>query len=263
MGAEGFAALADRFPDRTVVTYDPRGAGRSTLTSPAGPDGHRSTPEQHAEDVHRLIGEVTAPDGGGPVDVLASSGGAVNALALVAAHPGDVRTLVAHEPPLAQLVPDRKQALAVCAAVHETYLKSGSGPAMARFIALVGYDGPLPDDVDAPQLAPDPAMFGLPSEDDGGRDDVLLAQNLISCTHFEPDLDALRASSTRIVVGVGADSGRQLARRGGEALAERLGVEPVVFPKDHGGFMGETSMGPAGDPAGFAAVLRDVLADGR
>jgi pimeloyl-ACP methyl ester carboxylesterase len=257
MGAEGFEALADRFPERTVVTYDPRGAGRSTLTS--GEAVRRSTPQQHADDVHAVIEAVGAGgSGGGPVDVLASSGGAVNALALVTRHPDDVRTLVAHEPPLAQLLPDRERALAACVAIHETYLSRGSGPAMARFIGMLFYDGPLPD-VDDPRLAPDPSAFGLATQDDGGRDDVLLAQNLISCSHYEPDLEALRASSTRIVVGIGADSGGQFARRGGEALADRLGIEPVTFPRDHGGFLGETSIAPAGDPDGFAEVLRKVL----
>src|SRR4051812_39620469 len=109
MAADGFAALAARFPERTVITYDPRGAGRSTLTS-AEPV-HVSTPQQHGDDLHAVIGAVGGAVGGGPVDVMASSGGAVNALALVTAHPGDVRTLVAHEPPLATLLPDRERAL--------------------------------------------------------------------------------------------------------------------------------------------------------
>src|SRR4026207_2120400 len=30
MAASGFTTLASHFPDRTVVTYDPRGLGRST-----------------------------------------------------------------------------------------------------------------------------------------------------------------------------------------------------------------------------------------
>ena len=93
MGAGGFGTLAGHFPDRTVVTYDPRGVERSTKADPASP----STPEQHADDLHRIIAAL----GAGPVDLFASSGGAVNALALVAAHPEQVRTLVAHEPPLA------------------------------------------------------------------------------------------------------------------------------------------------------------------
>src|SRR5215217_151559 len=103
MGASGFGTLANHFPDRTVVTYDPRGVDRSTKTDPAS----QSTPEQHADDIHRILGDL----GAGPVDLFASSGGAVNALALVAQHPDDVRTLVAHEPPLATILPDREGAL--------------------------------------------------------------------------------------------------------------------------------------------------------
>src|SRR3954467_2756669 len=91
MTASGFNTLASYFPDRTVVTYDPRGLGRSTRKD--GLDAH--TPTVQAEDVHAVIEAL----GAGPVDMFASSGGAVTALALVAAHPGDVTTLVAHEPP--------------------------------------------------------------------------------------------------------------------------------------------------------------------
>ena len=76
MGAGGFAALAEHFADRTVVTYDPRGAERSKRTDGA----LQSTPDEHADDLHRLISALDA----GPVDMFASSGGAVNALALVA-----------------------------------------------------------------------------------------------------------------------------------------------------------------------------------
>ncbi|HYO44637.1 MAG TPA: alpha/beta hydrolase, partial [Candidatus Limnocylindrales bacterium] len=117
MGAGGFATLASHFPDRTVVTYDPRGVERSTKADPAT----ESTPEQHADDIHRVIAAV----GGGPVDLFASSGGAVNALALVAAHPDDVRTLVAHEPPLAGILPDREGALAASRAIGEAYRRGG------------------------------------------------------------------------------------------------------------------------------------------
>ncbi len=119
MGAGGFVTLASHFTDRTVVTYDPRGVERSVKDDPAT----TSTPEQHADDVHRVIEALDA----GPVDLFASSGGAVNALALVAAHPGDVRTLVAHEPPLAALVPDRDGALAACRAIADAYLQGGFG----------------------------------------------------------------------------------------------------------------------------------------
>ncbi len=250
MGAGGFGTLAGHFPDRTVVTYDPRGVERSIKADPAT----ESTPAQHAADVHRVIEAI----GGGPVDLFASSGGAVNALALVAAYPDDVCTLVAHEPPLVTILPDREGAEAATRAVGEAYQRGGFGAGMARFIGVVSHQGPFtPADAEAP--TPDPQMFGLPAEDDGTRTDPLLFQNLITCTHFEPDVDALRAAPTRIVIAVGEESDGQLASRAGVAMAERLGTEAVRFPSDHGGFLGG-EYGQAGKPDEFAATLREVLA---
>lgn len=253
MAASGFASLAERFPHRTVVTYDPRGADRSRRTDGAA----RSTPDEHADDLSRLIDAL----GAGPVDVLASSGGAVNALVLVAGHPGQVRTLVAHEPPAVQLLPDREPALAACRHVHETYLRAGYGPGMAEFIRLVMHSGPLTEAYTAQPVA-DPAQFGLPAEDDGARDDVLLARNMLTCTSHEFDVDALRRASTRIVVAVGEGSAGQLAHRGGLAVAERLGTTAVVFPGDHGSFL-DAGYGPPPDVDAVAARLREVLAGDR
>jgi pimeloyl-ACP methyl ester carboxylesterase len=250
MGAAGFGTLAGYFPDRTVVTYDPRGVERSRRTDGAT----ETTPEEHADDLSRLI---TALDAG-PVDVFGSSGGAVNALVLVSRHPEQVRTLVAHEPPAIAALPDRETALAASRHVHDVYRRSGFGAGMAEFIRLVAHRGPVPADwADQPA---DPAVFGLPTEDDGTRDDVLLGQNMISCTHHEHDFAALRSAPTRIVLAVGAGSDGELAHRGGEAVAERLGVEPVEFPSDHGGFLGG-EYGQTGEPEAFAAALRRVLTD--
>jgi pimeloyl-ACP methyl ester carboxylesterase len=251
MGAGGFTTLAEHFRDRTVVTYDPRGVERSKKT-----DGIReSTPEQHADDLSRLISALDA----GPVDILASSGGAVNGLALVARHPDQVRTLVAHEPPAAQALPDREPALAAVVDIHETYERGGIGPAMGKFIALTSLEGPIPAEF-AGQPAPNPAAFGLPTEDDGTRDDALIGQNIVSCTHYEPDLGALRAASTRIVFGAGAESEGQMAHRAAVAVAEQLGSEPVIFPSHHGGFLGG-EYGMKGDPDAFASTLRQVLTE--
>jgi pimeloyl-ACP methyl ester carboxylesterase len=249
MGAEGFVTLAGHFPDRTVVTYDPRGAGRSKRTDGAA----ETTPDEHADDLHRLISAL----GAGPVDLFATSGGAVNALALVAKHPEDVRTLVAHEPPATAELPDADAALAACAGIRGTYYQEGFGPAMAKFIALVSYEGPIPADY-ASRPGPDPAMFGLPSQDDGSRDDPLLGQNMVTCNAYRHDFSALRTAPTRIVVGVGASSGQILAARAAVAVAERLGVEPVVFPGGHDGFLGG-EYGSVGEPDAFAATLREVL----
>jgi pimeloyl-ACP methyl ester carboxylesterase len=249
MAASGFAQIVDAFPDRTVITYDPRGAERSTLA----PDGE-VTPETHADDYHRVVQAV----GRGPVDVFASSGGAVNVLAWVAEHPEDLRTVVAHEPPLWALVEDREMTRAVAADIVATYRRDGFGPAMAKFIQLVMHRGPLPDDY-LDQPAPDPANFGLPTEDDGSRDDLLLGRNMATMPWFEPDLDALRTPAVRLVPAVSATGEGTMAYRGGSALAAALRIEPVVFPGDHGGFA-TNEWSPNNDPAAFAAKLREVLA---
>jgi pimeloyl-ACP methyl ester carboxylesterase len=250
MGASGFGTLAGRFADRTVVTYDPRGVERSTKADPAGP----STPEEHADDLHRIIAELEA----GPVNLFASSGGAVNALALVAKHPEQVRTLVAHEPPLASILADREGAMAATQAIHDAYQRSGFGAGMARFVVAAGHKGPFDADF-ARRPAPDPKVFGLPTEDDGSRTDPLLDQNVVSCTHFEPDFEALRGASTRIVLGAGVESEGQMAYRAAFAVADELGTEPAMFPSGHGGFLGD-EYGQPGDPDGFALKLREVLA---
>jgi pimeloyl-ACP methyl ester carboxylesterase len=249
MGADGFVTLAGHFTDRTVVTYDPRAGGRSQRTDGAS----ETTVDEHADDLHRLISAL----GAGPVDIFATSGGATNALALVAKHPEQVRTLVAHEPPASQELPDREPVLAASTDIHDTYLHSGFGPAMAKFIALVSYQGPIPADY-ADQPAPDPAMFGLPTEDDGARNDPLVGQNMISGSHYQHDFDALRVASTRIVVGVGAESGQMIPGRAAVAVAERLGTTPVTFPGGHDGFLGG-EYGRTGDPDAFATTLRKVL----
>jgi pimeloyl-ACP methyl ester carboxylesterase len=249
MGAAGFVTLAGHFADRTVVTYDPRGSGRSQRTDGA----LQTTPDEHADDLHRLISALDA----GAVDVFASSGGAVNALALVARHPEQVRTLVAHEPPAFAELPDSEPVLAACVDIHETYQRSGFGPAMAKFIAILSQQGPIPADY-ADRPAPDPAAFGLPAEDDGSRNDPLVGQNMISCPHYEHDFAALRAAPTRVVVAVGEESRQMVAGRAGLAIAERLGMTPFTFPGGHDGFLGG-EYGGMGKPDAFAATLRAVL----
>jgi pimeloyl-ACP methyl ester carboxylesterase len=248
MDASGFTTLAGHFRDRTVVTYDPRGVGRSERTDGAA----GSTPEEHADDLHRLISALDA----GPVEIFASSGGAVNGLVLVARNPEQVRTLVAHEPPAAGALPDREEARAAVEDIRETYQRDGFGPAMAKFLVLSSLKGPIPADfADQPT---NPAAFGLPTEDDGSRDDPMFGQSMAVTTHHEHDFDALRAASTRIVIGAGAESEGEMAHRAALAVAERLGTEAVIFPSHHGGFLGG-EFGYAGEPDAFAAKLRDVL----
>ena len=249
MGAAGFVTLASHFDDRTVVTYDPRGIERSTVAD----DSVAATPARHAEDVHAVIVAV----GGGPVDLFASSGGATNALALAATDPRDVGTLVAHEPPLVNLLPDRDAVRAASRAVHATYMRSGFGAGLAHFIAMTSHKGPFSHDW-AMQPAPDPATFGLSSEDDGTRDDPLLGSDPDAEPDFEPDFDGLRRASTRIVIAAGEESRDELTGRAAAVVAERLGIPLTIFPSGHGGFLGG-EYGQTGKPQEFAAKLREVL----
>lgn len=247
MGASGFTQLVPHFGDRTVITYDPRVSERSRLE-----EGAEVSYQVHGDDVHRVV----VATGLGPVDVFASSGGAVAALSWLLEHPDEVGVVVAHEPPLTALLEDGEMIERAMADIVATYQAKGQGPAMAKFVQLVMYEGPLPDDyLDRP--APDPAQFGFSAEDDGSRDDALLGRNL-TMPAYHPDVDDLRASGVRIVPAVGATSGAAMPRRAGEVLAALLGVEAVEFPGDHGGFVAN-EWSPHNDPAAFAAKLREVL----
>ncbi len=249
MDASGFGALAAHFPDRTVVTYDPRGLGRSVRK-----DGRvDNAPEVQAGDLHALIEAL----GVGPVEMFASSGGAVTALALVAAHPGDVTTLVAHEPPLIAVLPDAEAAQRAQAGVRDAYQAKGWGAGMAAFIAMTSWRGEFTDDYFG-RPAPDPAQFGMPAGDDGSRDDPLLSDRSWAITSYRPDVDALGAARTRVVIAVGEESLDTFTWRTAIATAELLGQQATVFPSHHGGFVGGES-GYAGQPEAFARRLRDVL----
>ena len=249
MDASGFSTLASYFPDRTVITYDPRGLGRSIRKD--GRVDH--SPTVQADDVHAVIGALAV----GPVDMFASSGGAVTALALVAAYANDVTTLVAHEPPLIPVLPDAEAAERALAGVRDAYQARGSGAGMATFIAMTSWRGEFTDEYFA-SPAPDPAQFGMSTEDDGSRDDPLLSDRSSSVSSYRPDVKTLAAAPTRIVIAVGEESMGTFTGRTSVATAERLGQQATVFPSHHGGFMGG-EFGYPGQPEAFASKLRDVV----
>jgi pimeloyl-ACP methyl ester carboxylesterase len=252
MDAGGFATLASYFPDRTVVTYDPRGLGRSIRKD--GRVDH--DPTVQAEDVHTVIEAL----GAGPVEMFASSGGAVTALALVAAHPDDVTTLVAHEPPLIPVLPDAEAAERARAAVRDAYQTKGSSAGMAAFIAMTSWRGEFTEDY-LSQPPPDPAQFGMPTVDDGSRDSPLLSDRSWAVSSYRPDVEALGAARTLVVIAVGEESEGLFTGRTSLATAELLGQQATVFPSHHGGFLGDES-GYGGQPEAFARRLREVL-DGK
>jgi pimeloyl-ACP methyl ester carboxylesterase len=249
MDASGFRTLASYLPDRTVITYDPRGLGRSLRK-----DGHvDNVPTVQADDVHAVIGALDV----GPVEMFASSGGAVTALALVAAHPSDVTVLVAHEPPLVTVLPDAEAAERAMAQFRDAYATAGLGAGMAGFIAMTSWHGEFTEEYFA-QPAPHPAQFGMPAEDDGSRDNPLLSDRSLAVSGYRPDVEALVAAPTRIVIAVGEESAGTFTGRAAVATAELLGQEATVFPSHHGGFSGG-EFGYAGQPEAFARKLRDVL----
>jgi len=249
MEASGFSTLASLFADRTVVTYDPRGLGRSVRR-----DGRvDNVPAVQAEDVHALIEAL----GAGPVDLFASSGGAVTALALVAAHPGDVATLVAHEPPLIRVLPDAEAARRAQQGFLDAYQAGGHGAGMAAFIAMTSWSGEFTGEYFA-QPPADPAAFGLPADDDGSRDNPLLSERSLAVTEHELDVDAILAAPTRVVIAVGEETGDTFTARTARATAALLGQEATAFPSHHGGFLGG-EFGWAGQPEAFAERLREVL----
>jgi pimeloyl-ACP methyl ester carboxylesterase len=242
MTASEFAGVADALAvDHTVVTYDPRGLGASPIEDPA----QDSTPELRADDVAAMLDDL----GAGPADVFGSSGGAVTGLALAARYPGLVRTLVAHEPPLLELLPASEAAKQRAATrdIIDTFHSDGPGAAMAKFMATAGFD--QSDGVAPAPPGPPPASAEMARQlADLSR---FFSHELLCTTTYVPDLDALRAS--RVIVGIGADSEPLITHGTSLALCRLLGVEPVIFPGDHGGFMSA--------PGEFADALRAVLSD--
>ena len=242
MDSTGFASLADALAgEYTVVTYDPRGIGYSSRENST----EDVTPEQQADDVHRLLASL----GDEPAGVFGSSGGAVVGLALVTAHPDQVHTLVAHEPPVIELLADREQVRAQIDDICLTYRAAGADQAMRKFMVLAGLGNAAEQGGAGPGWQPTPEQIARMR----ASTELFLAHMIRPTALYQPDIDALRATSVRIIVGAGATSKGQLPNRTAGALANQLGTTVVEFPGDHGGFL------PLSAP--FARVLDQVLRD--
>jgi pimeloyl-ACP methyl ester carboxylesterase len=226
--------------DYTVVTYDPRGLSHSTLDAPVNDE---RIVQIFADDAHRLLTATTKE----PAFVFGSSGGAVIALELAAHHPEQVRTVVSHEPPAPALQPDPARERAAMEEIVRTYRTAGIGPAMQKFMVQTRIrSGPPPP----PAGEPTPEMREGMAQMTRNMD-FWLGHYFLAISAYEPDFDALKAGSSRIVPGVGEESRGELANEGGLNLAKRLGTEAVVFPGAHGGFESHA--------AEFAARLREVF----
>ena len=236
MHAESFAPLADLLADEyTVLTTDPRGINRS----PVDDRNQDSTPEMRADDIARLITHVDA----GPASVFGSSGGAITAIALIQARPELVSVVIAHEPPLVELLDDRVEVRAATEDYCETFLRGDRVDAWRKFLATANIHMPEPVFMQ---------VFGNEPEPQQSADERhWFANELRASVFWQPDIAALRAVSDRIVVGIGEDSGEQECERTSNALAAALHIAPVRFPGGHTGF--------ADDPACFIPALRSAL----
>lgn len=240
MDASYFAPLADLLAaDHTVLTTDPRGINRSPLADP----DQDSTPELRADDLSRLLAHLDV----GPATVLGSSGGAVSALALALAHPEQVQTVIAHEPPLNELLDDREERHGAVEDIIATYLSGDAPGAWVKFLINANITLPEPEEsAGGPAAAP-----AEPDPQQVADERRFFVHEIRATTRWQPDTAALRTGPARIVIGIGQTSTGQLCDRTSTALAAALGIEPTMFPGGHIGF--------AEDPDGFATRLRAVL----
>lgn len=237
MDADAFAPLAEELAtDHLVLTTDPRGINRSRADDPDAD----STPALRAADLAQLIDHV----GAGPAAVFGSSGGAVTTLHLAQAHPESVHTVIPHEPPVIDVLDDRDELRAGTERIIATYV---DGDVMAAWRLFLGQAG-----IEMPDELVEHVVGGEQTEQQLADQRFWFRHELRGSTFWRPDLQTLRESPVRIVIGVGEDSAGQLCDRTSARLATLIEAERASFPGDHTGF--------TEDVTGFAARLRTVLA---
>ncbi|MFI6024910.1 alpha/beta fold hydrolase [Amycolatopsis magusensis] len=228
---------AELAADHTVITYDPRGLSRSAIDGAPGED----LVGRHADDAHRLLAEVSTEPG----FVFASSGGGMTTMELLRRHPGQVRAAILHEPPTTSLLPAREDEARRTAAIDEAYRTGGAFAAIAVFLEGTGLGGDHGDGGE-----PTPEMREQMAAMQPNLD-FFFAHLMHALGDYRPDYTALRSLADRITVAIGEESRGQLAYEAAVALADELGVEPALFPGDHGGY--------SAHPAAAADLTRKIF----
>jgi pimeloyl-ACP methyl ester carboxylesterase len=175
--------------------------------------------------------------------VLGSSGGAITTLALLEAHPHLVQTAIAHEPPLTQLLEDREKQLAGNEETVATFVGGDRLGAVRKFMANA--DFVMPEEMFMQMFGGEKPPAELASER------FFYLHELRGTAGWVPDLNALRSTEVRLLIGIGETSAGMFCDRTSRALAAELKIEPALFPGGHGGFME--------NPPAFAARLREVI----
>ncbi|MBL1076392.1 alpha/beta hydrolase [Nocardia sp. 2] len=210
----------------TVVSFDPRGYSRSTLDH--GPEAQHVAVQ--SADVHRLLTHLTEE----PALVCGTSSGAIVGLDLLARHPGQVRTLVAHEPPCFAVLPDAAVHRAMVEEVLALFHTEGVAAAGARFAAGIGNAmKPTPPPTD---LSPRAAEMWKRLAANGP---VMIEYELREFTSYTPDYAALAAVSGRLVLAVGRETRGALPYRPAVEIGRRLGLGVTEFPGAHNGIRTE------------------------
>lgn len=237
MDADAFAPFADELStDHTVLTTDPRGIKRSILHDRS----QGSTPERRAADLAALIEHVDR----GPAIVFGSSGGAVTSLALAQSRADLAPTVVAHEPPLLELLPDRVEQRRLTDELTAAALSGDRVGAWRLFFAQA--DIPMPEEMLV-------QWFGGEVDPQSHADEQFwFRYELPASVRWEPDVEKLRGRAGHLVLGIGEESVGQLCERTTTSLGAQLGIAPIRFPGDHTGFVDH--------PAAFASRLREVVA---
>ncbi|MFF5248784.1 alpha/beta fold hydrolase [Streptosporangium sp. NPDC000095] len=242
--AASYDGIADELAgDHTVVSYDPRGLSRSPLDDPQAVQ----QVARHADDAFRLL-DLLSPDA--PVRVVGCSSGAIVALHLLCTHYERIERVVAHEPPVVEVLPDAAEHRALLARVQETFRRDGLMPAVAEFAAGLR----RPDDkgpLAAEKAVELPPRAAARAERTMANMPYFLGRVVPSFMVYTPDVDRLAALSDRLVLAGGADSRGELPYRPAAFLAERFGTELVHFPGGHTGL--------STHPTEFAELLRKVL----
>ena len=238
-----FTDLARRLSDRfTVVSYDQRGHSRSPLDGASG-----DIPVSlHADDAAAILRAVTDE----PAYVYGSSGGGTIGLELVARHPDLVKTFVAHEAPVMELLPDADRWRAIFDDISQTYRSEGVFAAMGKFGAAVEDGGGPKYSEEMAKQEPTPEAQEMGARM-GANFDLFIAHEIRPIGGYVPDAETLKSVPTRIVSAAGETSDEQGACRAAHALATHLGIDVTILPGAHGGW--------GSDPQVFADALHAVL----
>lgn len=215
-----------------------RGFSQSYLT---GAQDYSQRLETDADDAARLI-EHLAPET--PPVVIGNSSGAIVSFKLLSRHPSLVASVIAYEPPTARFLPDFESLYASAEDIYATYRASGMAPAYEKFAVLTKTEDSMG------------RMIRAAPTDDLRRNwnsMYWFEREFMAYPNAEFDIDKeLRPQKDKLVLINGEESNKEAYQfRANVALAERLGLEVLLFPGAH--------VGHATNPVEFAGRLAEVL----